>query len=34
MGFDFTGFEIDGDHFYQSIKRFNNVTKQLTIFGT
>jgi len=31
-GFDFTGFETDIDYFNQGNKRFENFTKQLTLF--
>jgi site-specific DNA-methyltransferase (adenine-specific) len=32
LDFDFTGFEIDNDYFYASVKRFENFVSQLRIF--
>jgi DNA modification methylase len=32
MGFDFTGFEIDKEHFDASVKRFENYKAQLKLF--
>jgi site-specific DNA-methyltransferase (adenine-specific) len=32
LDFDFTGFEIDSDYFYASVKRFENFVSQLRIF--
>lgn len=32
LGFDFTGFELDGDYFKSSEKRFKQHTDQLTLF--
>ena len=32
LGFDFVGFELDKEYYENEIKRFNQVTSQLTMF--